>query len=212
MQELEIPIICANTPQAKGRVEQANQTLQDRLTKEMGVQGISTPEQANSWLPTFIDDYNRRFAILPRRPVDVHRPLGDAEQLDQILRRKAERILSKNLIFQRHRSGYQIQVDRPTHAMRKAKVTVLENSKGEITVLYKNQPLAFVLCSQQADQARVVAAESIDFELLNASKAHKPAPDHPWRFPLYLLNPLPKLLPDRGHSNFGGWGDILTLG
>ncbi len=90
MQELQIQMICANTPQAKGRVERANQTLQDHLTKEMRLQGISTPEQANSWLPTFIEDYNRRFAIPPRTPVDAHRPFGDADQLDRILCRKAE--------------------------------------------------------------------------------------------------------------------------
>jgi len=189
MQELGIQVICANTPQAKGRVERANQTLQDRLTKELRLQAISTPEEANEWLPTFIDDYNRRFATPPRSPVDAHRPLTDADQLGRILCRKAERILSKNLTFQYHRAVYQIQVDRPTYAMRNAKVIVLENSKGEITVLYKNQPLAFVLSAQQAEQAKVVAAKSVDFELLNASKAHKPAPNHPWRSPISTRNP-----------------------
>lgn len=189
MQELEIQIICANTPQAKGRVERANQTLQDRLTKELRLQGISTPEEANEWLPTFIADYNQRFATPPRSSVDAHRPLGDADQLDRILCRKAERVLSKNLTFQYHRSVYQIQVDRPTYAMRNAKVTILENSKGEITVLYKNQPLAFVLSSRQAEQAKVVAAKSVDFELLNASKAHKPAANHPWRSSLSTRTP-----------------------
>lgn len=77
----------------------------------------------------------------------------------------------------------------PTYAMRNAKVTILENSKGEITVLYKNQPLAFVLSSQQAEQAKVVAAKSVDFELLNASKAYKPAANHPWRLPISTRTP-----------------------
>lgn len=55
-------MICANSPQAKGRVERANQTLQDRLIKEMRLEGISSIEAANAWLDTFIADFNRRFA------------------------------------------------------------------------------------------------------------------------------------------------------
>lgn len=181
MQELDIQIICANTPQAKGRVERANQTLQDRLTKELRLKCLSTPEQANAWLPEYISEYNRRFAISPRSSVDAHRPLSASDQLDRILCRKEERTLSKNLTFQYHKTIYQIRTNRPSYALRKAKVTVLESSKGEITVLYKNQPLPFEIFCQQQKQAEVVPAKSIDFELLNASKAHKPAPNHPWR-------------------------------
>ena len=76
MQELEIQILCANTPQAKGRVERANQTLQDRLVKEMRLRGISTMEQGNAYLPEFMADFNRRFAVLPRSHHDAHRPLS----------------------------------------------------------------------------------------------------------------------------------------
>ena len=83
MQELGIHIICANTPQAKGRVERANQTLQDRLTKELRLQGISTPQEANLWLPNFIEDYNRRFAVLPRSSLDAHTALAPTDHLCQ---------------------------------------------------------------------------------------------------------------------------------
>lgn len=189
MQELGIQIICANTPQAKGRVERANQTLQDRLTKELRLQGISTPEEANQWLPVFMADYNQRFATQPRSNVDAHRPLLASEQLDQILCRKADRTLSKNLTFQYDHAVYQIRIDRPNYAMRNAKVTVLENSKGGITVLYKRKPLVFEVFSLQQKQAKVVPSKSINFELLNASKAHKPASNHPWRLPLSTRKP-----------------------
>ncbi len=140
MQELGIQIICANTPQAKGRVERANQTLQDRLTKEMRLRGISTPEEANQWLPEFMQSYNQRFATQPRSPVDYHTPLASTDQLDRILCRKSTRILSKNLTFQYFKTIYQIRVNRPSYAMRNAPVTVLENAKGQVTVLYKNHP------------------------------------------------------------------------
>ena len=60
--ELNIELICANSSQAKGRVERANRTLQDRLIKEMRLAGINTIEEANAWLPEFMADFNRRFA------------------------------------------------------------------------------------------------------------------------------------------------------
>jgi hypothetical protein len=198
MQELGIQIICANTPQAKGRVERTNQTLQDRLTKELRLHGISTPEEANRWLPEFIEAYNQRFATVPRSSINAHRPLATTDNLDWILVRKTTRTLSKNLTLQYHKTIYQIQVDRPAYAMRKAPVTVLENPQGEITILYKNKPLPFSVFHQQQKQAEVVSSKSIDFALRNASYAHKPAPDHPWRRPWK-----DKKLPTEG--------DILTL-
>lgn len=63
MKEFDIEIICANTPQAKSRVERANQTLQDRLVKEMPLRGLSSMEQENACLPEFITNFNRHFAV-----------------------------------------------------------------------------------------------------------------------------------------------------
>jgi hypothetical protein len=198
MQELGIQIICANTPQAKGRVERTNQTLQDRLTKELRLHGISTPEEANRWLPEFMEQYNQRFATVPRSSLNAHRPLATTDNLDWILVRKTPRTLSKNLTLQYHKTIYQIQVDRPAYSMRKAPVIVLENPHGEITILYKNKPLRFSVFHQQQKQAEVVSSKSIDFALRNASYAHKPAPNHPWRRPWK-----DKEVPSEG--------DILTL-
>ena len=180
MQELGIQIICANTPQAKGRVERANKTLQDRLTKELRLRGISTPEAANAWLPEYMQDYNQRFATTPRSHLDAHAPLDENVPLSRILCRKSERILSKNLTIKYDKTIYQIKVNRPAYAMKNAKVTVLESPKGEITILYKNQPLLFEVHNLQEKQASVVPAKSINIELRNASHAHTPAPDHPW--------------------------------
>lgn len=73
LRELDIGLICANSPQAKGRVEKANGTLQDRLIKEMRLRGISDIGGANAYLPEFMEDYNRRFAVTPANPTDVHR-------------------------------------------------------------------------------------------------------------------------------------------
>lgn len=82
--ELNIDGLCANTAGAKGRVERAHLTLQDRLVKELRLQGICTVDAANEFMPSFIDDYNRRFGKLPRDRHDAHRPIRDDEDLDLI--------------------------------------------------------------------------------------------------------------------------------
>ena len=68
-------IICANSPQAKGRVERANKTCQDRLVKELRLRNICTYEEANAYLPEFIRWYNRKFAVQPACLTDDHLPL-----------------------------------------------------------------------------------------------------------------------------------------
>ncbi|NTE28323.1 ISNCY family transposase, partial [Agrobacterium tumefaciens] len=95
--ELNIDIICANTPQAKGRVERANQTLQDRLVKELRLRGIDTIEAANHYVPEFIADFNARFGKPPRNQKDMHRPLAAHENLDGAMCRKEVRTLSQAL-------------------------------------------------------------------------------------------------------------------
>ena len=96
--ELGIACIHANSPQAKGRVERTNQTLQDRLVKEMRLADIEDMDSANAWLPGFIADYNRRFAVVPKETEDAHLPYqGTAEALTGILSVQVERTLSKNL-------------------------------------------------------------------------------------------------------------------
>ncbi len=124
MQEQNVQILCASTPQAKGRVERANQTLQDRLVKEMRLRNISDWESGNAFLPEFIDDFNHRFAVQPRSSLDAHRPLSKADNLAHIFTWRESRTLSHNLTLQFHHLVYQIQVDHPSYAMRKAPVTI----------------------------------------------------------------------------------------
>ena len=90
LNELSIEILCANSSQAKGRVERANRTLQDRLVKELRLAGISDMEDANAFLPDFMERYNARFAKAPRRPDDLHRALNvEPDRLAIVLPRRA---------------------------------------------------------------------------------------------------------------------------
>ncbi len=110
LSELGIELICANSPQAKGRVERANQTLQDRLIKEMRLEGISSIEDANAWLDSFIIDFNRRFARPAKYPKDLHRPvLESSEDLDDIFAWQESRKLSKTLTFRYDKMIYLVE-------------------------------------------------------------------------------------------------------
>ncbi len=92
--------IHALTPQAKGRVERANQTLQDRLVKEMRLQNICSVEAANNFMPVFITSWNGRFAVAPRDKPSAHRLwLDTLAALDHALARHEERVWSKALTF-----------------------------------------------------------------------------------------------------------------
>ena len=188
MQQLEVEIICANSPQAKGRIERANQTLQDRLVKEMRLRGISDIGHANAYLPEFREDYNQRFAVAPRSSHNAHRPLLDTENLDLILTHQKAAHLSKNLTVQFKNLVYQIHSNHPDYALRQAPVTVCENAQGEISILYKSQPLAYTIFRKSPRQALVVDAKTLD----RVIKIRKPPPaNHPWRQYGYHVNGTP---------------------
>lgn len=203
MRELGIEIVCANSPQAKGRVERVIQTLQDRLVKELRLRKISTIADGNAYLPEFIADFNQRFAVPPRSPNNAHRPLAHQENLDYILAWQEPRLLSKNLTLQFKKTIYQIQTDRPRYALRNAQVTVCEDGHQNIMILYKSKPLPYSIFHKQERIPEIVESKNLDQALVNQSKAHKPAPDHPWR--KYTV-------PAKGTSVLCDSEDISTLG
>ena len=178
MQDLGIQIICANSPQAKGRVERANQTLQDRLVKELRLRDISDMQAGNAYLPEFRDDFNRRFAVAPRSSHDAHRPLLKNDNLNIILTHQKTGSLSKNLTVQANKVIYQIQTDRPGYTLRKAQVTICENAQGEVTILYNHKPLAYTIFHKPIRQAQIVDTKTLDRQIRTPKP---PAPDHPWR-------------------------------
>src|SRR5439155_4922461 len=96
MKSLNIELIHAHSPQAKGRVERANRTLQDRLVKEMSLKGISSMETANTFLEGFRADYNKRFAKAPKSQIDAHRTIEKGTNLGEIFSWHEERTVTKN--------------------------------------------------------------------------------------------------------------------
>jgi transposase len=205
MQELDIQIICANTPQAKGRVERVIQTLQDRLPKEMRLRNICSREAGNAYLPEFLADFNQRFSEEPRSDVNAHRPLTPKDDLARILSWQETRSLSKNLTLQFYKTVYQIQSKRPSYALRNALVNVCVNANEEVSILYNGKSLPFTIFNQQARQAEIVSAKHLDQALPKQRTPTIPGPDHPWR--KGFATPLSK----RGNATSFQKGDISAL-
>jgi transposase len=188
LKELEVGLICAHSPQAKGRVERANQTLQDRLVKELRLRGVCSMAEANAYLPEFIAAFNARFAVAPRSAEDAHRPLGAADDLDRILVLCERRTLSKNLTLSYNNVIYQVATKRAAYTMRGAHVEVREASGGEVSIEYKGRALSYCVCgTQEQRQARVTPSKQIDAALSRPAqtrqrRTYHPPMTHPWKY------------------------------
>lgn len=134
MDELGIEVIAAHSPQAKGRVERGFETHQDRLVKELRLAGISTIEGANLFLrETYIPKHNRRFAVAPAEPVDVHKPLLPSHDLDAILSVQEERQVYNDSVV---RIDNRFLLLAPGHGLRpRTKVIVQKRLDGTLRVV-----------------------------------------------------------------------------
>jgi transposase len=139
---LDIASIHALTPQAKGRVERANQTLQDRLVKELRLMGISSIDAANAVLPQFMAAWNAKFAVEPRDGADAHRAWNDtADAFEDTISRRDERTLSKALTFRADGMVYCVKTKGAGIALRGVKVELRHRLDGTMTVHYKDRIL-----------------------------------------------------------------------
>ena len=138
---LNIDIICANSSQAKGRVERANGTLQDRLVKEMRLRDIDTMAAGNAFLPTFMADYNARFAKPPFDERDLHRPLAGDDDLDDAFAWKEDRTVSKNLTLQYDQVLFILEPNEITRSLAGKRVMVLDYPDGRFAIRHNGVDL-----------------------------------------------------------------------
>jgi transposase len=184
--ELGIECVHAHSPQAKGRVERANQTLQDRLVKEMRLAGINDMDSANAWLPGYIADYNRRFAVKPQDPSDAHLPyLGTPAELVRSLSVRVTRTLSKNLSCQYEDQLLQVKTTGAGLGLRGAKVMVHKHFDGSHELLWRKRKLAYSAMNKPVRQSKAADGKAVntrvDQAMMRRNTGHKPAANHPWR-------------------------------
>lgn len=143
LDELGIDLICANSPQAKGRVERINRTLQDRLVKELRVDRIDTIEAANTWCHQFVQKYNARFARNPRSSLDVHTPLRASDDLARILAMCETRKLSAKLTVQHGGRQYLLQDTPALRALIGQPVTIHTYANHQVELRANGKVLAY---------------------------------------------------------------------
>ena len=158
LHQLNIDIICANAPQAKGRVERANGTLQDRLVKELRLAGIASIEAGNAFLPAFMADFNRRFAKTPFSDKDLHRPLTEHDELDDVFAWQEERTVSRSLTLQYDQVLFILEPNETTLSLARQRVTVYDYPDGRLAIKHKGLSLPYRIFDrrQRVNQAAVV--------------------------------------------------------
>src|SRR3989475_2302620 len=141
LRALNIDLLCARSPEAKGRVERANGTLQDRLVKELRLRGLNDPAAAAPFLPVFIADYNRRFAKPPAVAHDAHRPLRPDDDLSELFTLQATRRISRQLTVHYKRDMYVLEDNVATRRLRGATAVVSEAEDRTVTIRVNGRAL-----------------------------------------------------------------------
>jgi len=180
---LDIGSIQAQTPQAKGRVERANKTLQDRLVKEMRLKGINTLEEGNAFLPAFMRLFNTRFARPPQCEQNAHRPVLHSErEIDLILTKQEKRKISNQLEVSYEKTVHQITGNR--HRLKQKQITICVLFGDGIVMLYEGKEIKYQVFTDQARLSKLEDEKTLNTRIDNAIKqqaksSYKAPADHP---------------------------------
>lgn len=162
MSELGIELIFAHSPQAKGRVERLFETLQDRLVKEMRLEGISTKEEGTKYFrEVYIPKHNQKFAVLPKDPINVHRALLQSDDLSQIFTIQTKRVISKTLVVQYRNTRYQLDTKGAyQYLLKKQNIMVEENRDGILVFRHKDKTIPYKIIGQIIRQPKLMQVAS----------------------------------------------------
>ncbi|MEX0848953.1 MAG: ISNCY family transposase [Candidatus Dependentiae bacterium] len=177
--ELGIEFSHAYSPQAKGRVERLFGTLQDRLCKELSLQGIKTIEQANKFLKErYMSLHNERFGKKPYNNLDLHRPFSDYD-LDSIFCIKEKRILNNDYTIRYNNRWFQLEKKQSVTLQSRATITVLRAFDGTIRLKFKDNKLLFKEIFKEKELPR--QEKLIENTSDKRVYGHPPKKNHPWR-------------------------------
>jgi len=182
--KLGVRIIAASSPQAKGRVERAHGTHQDRLVKKLRLAGIVNYDQANAYLEEhYLAEHNRRYAHLATASADYHRRRPTARQLDEVFWLEEERVVSEDWVVRYNNRQLQLERQSQHWAPARSRVLVRENEAGEVEIHYRGQRLGF----RELKAASVALGEGRGAAPSPAPpspilrRSLPPASNHPWR-------------------------------
>lgn len=179
--DLDMLLITAHSPEAKGRVERLFETLQDRLVKEMRLAKINTPTEGNRFLEeVFIPKFNERFAVVPVKEGNVHRQLPDIDRknLNRIFSIQSKRKVNNDFTIQFKNKWYQLKEIQPVTVRARETVLVEEWLDGTIHFSLRGKHLVYIVLPERPKR---VKRQPI---ILTTHKLNwKPPADHPWRKP-----------------------------
>jgi len=185
LKELEVEVIHANSPQAKGRIERLFRTFQHRLIREMRLRGICTMEEANKFLEYYLPVYAKRFGVAPAKEDNLHRPVAKGIDLNNILCIKTKRALRNDFTIAHNKKLYQILDD-----TRAKKVMVEERVDGSMIMRYNDATLKFKEITSRPRKEE--PKKKYEFRL---KKVYRPPKEHPWR--RFKINPQYSHYPQR---------------
>ena len=180
LDKLGVEIICANSPQAKGRVERANGTLQDRLVKAMRLASISSIDEANAFLPFYVARHNARFACAPADPRDVHRPLAAHENVEAEMVWREERTVTASLALHFNKAMFILEPTPLTRSLARKRVHVCEYPDGRIEIRHGERVLPYRVFDKmrQVNQAAIVDNKHLGAALAMAQAIQAATPHH----------------------------------
>jgi len=200
VKELGIKFIHARSPQAKGRIERLFKTFQDRLVKEMRLDGIKSIKEGNEFLRSYLPKYNKRFSVQPVEKADMHRPLPSDLEIDTRLCVKTERFLRNDFTIAHNRKLYQV-----LSMTRAKKVTVEERVTGRIVISYKGKSLGYREIHQ-----RPVKKASERRSRSRIKPLYIPPGEHPWRGRKWISYPQDSTYPQKEKSSKKEKGLLLV--
>lgn len=176
MQEIGTKLITANTPQAKGRIERMNQTLQDRLVKELWLRGITDIENANRFLKEeFIPKFNKKFAVKPKRASDLHK--RNNHDLEEVFSIKKERSVGNDFVVRYENNYYQLEEVQPITVLKRSTVTVETRISGEVRIKQRGEYLNFFVLPEKPKKEMFIPLPA----LTRQKSEWKPSISHPWK-------------------------------
>ena len=177
MRELDVELILARSPQAKGRVERMNGTLQDRLVKALRRAKISDLDSANRFLDdAFLAEFNARFAVAAAGAEDWHRPLSAATDLPRIVSIQESRVVAKDWTLRWRNRVLQLPRETAEFIGSGQRVTVCEPLDGVLRVFAGEREVNW---SAILDPPLPKPAKRSG--PTRSSQGYKPAANHPWR-------------------------------
>jgi transposase len=181
--KLDIELIAASSPQAKGRIERMHGTHQDRLVKKLRRKGIGSDLAVNVYLRNeYLPEHNVRFARRAARPENYHRRAPRAAVLDRIFRLQTKRTIGNDGVVRYRARFYQLQGRAQDRAPALGKVWICESRQGQITIESGGRELAFVEIAAPARPEMPERKRSKEQRRAMRAAVRRPAAaNHPWR-------------------------------